>query len=54
MEHLLFKTENDEFHVKVAESLDEACKLLEEDFEYITDMDTRKETVQKEKVGLML
>jgi integrase len=42
MEQLLFKTENDEFHVKTAESLDEACKLLEVGFEYVTDMDGKK------------
>ena len=30
---------NDDFDVKIAETLKEACKLLEVDFEYVTDMD---------------
>lgn len=30
------------FHVKVAESLEEACKLLEVGFEYVTDMENKK------------
>jgi hypothetical protein len=30
------------FHVKVAQSLDEACKLLEVGFEYVTDMNGTK------------
>jgi hypothetical protein len=42
LEQLLFKTGNDEFHVKTAETLDEACKLLEVSFEYVTDMDGKK------------
>jgi hypothetical protein len=29
----------DDFHVKVAETLEDACKLLETGFEYITDME---------------
>ena len=32
----------DKYHVKVAHSLDEACKLLEVGFEYVTDMDGAK------------
>jgi len=32
----------EEFHVKVAHSLDEACQLLEAGFEYVTDMDGAK------------
>jgi integrase/recombinase XerD len=32
----------EEFHVKVAHSLDEACKLLEVGFEYVTDMEGAK------------
>jgi len=32
----------DEFHVKVPQSLDEACKLLEVGFEYVTDMNGAK------------
>jgi hypothetical protein len=38
----MFNDANDEFHVKVAESLQEACKLLEVGFEYVTDMDGKK------------
>jgi integrase/recombinase XerD len=32
----------DDFHVKIAETLDEACRLLETGFEYVTDMDGKK------------
>ncbi len=32
----------DESYVKVAQSLDEACKLLEVGFEYVTDMNGAK------------
>jgi hypothetical protein len=32
----------EEFHVKVAETLEEACKLLEVGFQYVTDMDNAK------------
>ncbi len=32
----------DDFHVKIADNLDEACKLLETGFEYVTDMDNKK------------
>lgn len=42
MESTVFQDKNDEFHVKVAESLDQACKLLELSFEYVTDMDGKK------------
>jgi len=31
-----------EFHVKVAETLEEAFKLMEVGFEYVTDMDGKK------------
>jgi len=34
--------DNDEFTVKVAETLKEACELLEAGFEYVTDMDGKK------------
>ena len=33
---------NEDCDVKVAETLDEACKLLEVGFEYVTDMDGKK------------
>lgn len=39
LEQAVFEEVNDEFHVKVANTLEEACKLLEVGFEYITDMD---------------
>ena len=42
LEKAIFKETNDEFHVRVAENLDEACKLLEVGFEYVTDMDGKK------------
>jgi alpha-D-ribose 1-methylphosphonate 5-phosphate C-P lyase len=34
--------ENDDFHVKVAQTLDEACELIEAGFEYVTDVDHQK------------
>ena len=42
LEKAIFREANDEFTVKVAEDLDEACKLLEVGFEYVTDMDGKK------------
>jgi integrase len=42
LENSLFQTKDDDFHVAVAKTLDEACKLLEVGFEYVTDMDTVK------------
>jgi len=30
---------NEDYDVKIAETLDDACKLLEVGFEYVTDMD---------------
>jgi len=33
---------SDEYDVQVAETLDEAKKLLEAGFDYVTDMDGRK------------
>jgi len=33
---------SDDFHVKVAQTLEDACKLLESGFEYVTDMDGKK------------
>jgi integrase/recombinase XerD len=42
LENSLFQSTDDEFHVKVAQSLDEACKLLEVGFEYVTDMNGTK------------
>jgi len=42
LEKAIFNTKNDEFTVRVADNLEEACKLLEVGFEYITDMDGKK------------
>jgi len=33
---------NDEYHVKVAHNLKEACALVEAGFEYVTDMEDAK------------
>jgi len=38
----LVNFESDEYHVKVAETLDEACPLLESGFEYVTDINGKK------------
>jgi integrase len=43
IENTLFQgQENDEFHIKTAGTIDEACKLLEVGFEYVCDMDEVK------------
>lgn len=42
LERTLFMGQNDKFHVKVAKSLEEACKLIETGFEYVTDMNGTK------------
>jgi len=43
VERTLFASSaNDEFHVKVAKTLDEACELLKVGFEYVTDMEAIK------------
>ena len=42
LENGLFQTEDDQFHVAVAKTLDEACKLVEVGFEYICEMDDAK------------
>jgi len=42
MEQAIFKEADDKFHVKVAETLDEATKLLEVGYEFVTDMDGKK------------
>jgi integrase/DNA-directed RNA polymerase subunit RPC12/RpoP len=41
LEQAIFEL-NDDYEVKVAETLDAACKLLEVGFEYVCDMDGRK------------
>lgn len=42
LEQAIFKDSIDQFHVKVADSLEDACKLLEVGYEYVTDMDGKK------------
>jgi len=42
LENSVFQSENDDFHVAVAKTLDEACKLLEVGFDYVCDMDNVK------------
>jgi hypothetical protein len=43
IERVLFQSgSDDEFHVKVAKTLDEACELLKIGFEYVTDMENVK------------
>ncbi|MCL6579838.1 MAG: tyrosine-type recombinase/integrase [Candidatus Bathyarchaeota archaeon] len=39
VEQAIFQISNDEYHVKVAHDLKEACQLLETGFEYVTDME---------------
>jgi hypothetical protein len=38
----LVNFENDDYHVKVARTLEEACELVEAGFEYVTDMEGKK------------
>jgi hypothetical protein len=35
----MFETSSDDYHVKVAYDLKEACQLVETDFEYVTEID---------------
>jgi hypothetical protein len=42
IERAIFNESNYEFHVKVASTLEEARKLLEVGFEYVTDMEGKK------------
>jgi hypothetical protein len=42
LEQAVFATENDEFNVRVAANIEEACQLIEVEFEYVTDMDGKK------------
>lgn len=39
IEQAIFQVTNDEYHVKVAHNIKEACALLEAGFEYVTDME---------------
>jgi integrase/predicted RNA-binding Zn-ribbon protein involved in translation (DUF1610 family) len=38
MEQAIFASKSDDFLVKIAQSVEEACKLIEVGFEYVTDM----------------
>ena len=49
LETALFRESNDEFNVKVAESIAEACKLLEVGFEYVCEMDGKR-IIRKSKL----
>lgn len=42
IEQAIFQVTNDEYHVKVAHNLKEACALVEAGFEYVTDMEDAK------------
>lgn len=42
LEQAVFDEANDEFHVKAAENLKEACNLIQVGFEYVTEMDGKK------------
>ena len=43
LEAALYHADNaDDFHVKVAATVEEACKLLETGFEYVTGMEGKK------------
>ena len=41
LEQAIFEA-NDQYDVKLASTVEEACKLLEVGFEYVTEMDGRK------------
>ncbi len=42
LEKAIFQNADEEYHVKVAQTLEEACKLLEVGFEYVTDLNGAK------------
>jgi hypothetical protein len=42
LEKVIFQNAGKEYHIKVAEDLQEACKLLEVGFEYFTDLNGAK------------
>jgi len=39
LENVLFSGQSDEFHVKIAETVEKACRLAEVGFEYFTTID---------------
>jgi len=38
----IFQSSDDEFHVSVAKTVEEACKLVEVGFEYVTEINGAK------------
>ena len=42
LERVLFKESNDEYHMKVAETIEEATKLLAVGYEYVSTMDNKQ------------
>jgi hypothetical protein len=42
MEKMVFNAVSNEYNVKVAATLEEACQLLEVGFEYVTEIDGKK------------
>jgi hypothetical protein len=42
LENSIFQAEDDDFHVAVAKTLKEACKLVEVGFEYVCGMNNAK------------
>jgi hypothetical protein len=38
----IFQNADEEYHIKVAQTLEEPCKLLEVGFEYVTDLNGAK------------
>lgn len=48
LEKALFQNAEEEFHVKVAQNIDEACKLLEVGFEYVGEIN-RAQVFRKRK-----
>jgi len=42
LEQALFKESNDEYHVRVAETFEEATKLLAVGYEYVSTMDNKQ------------
>jgi hypothetical protein len=42
MEQAVFNENDQQYHVKLAKTIDEACKLLEVGFEFVCDMEGAK------------
>lgn len=52
LEHAIFRTKNDQFTVRVAETVEEACQLIEVGFEYVTGDYVDGGKIFKAKVSL--